>query len=88
MLERRVRITNQLGLHARAAAKLVRLSARFDAAVTIRFGGSTADAASILDVLTLAVGYGNYVDISADGPDETAALDQIEKLFIDGFGEL
>jgi phosphocarrier protein HPr len=87
MVERRLRINNQLGLHARAAAKLVRLSAGFASSVTLRNGDATADATSILDVLTLAAGYGKYVDIVTDGPDEATAMDQIERLFVEGFGE-
>ena len=88
MVERRVRITNQLGLHARAAAKLVRLSSGFASSVTLRHGDAAANASSILDVLTLAAGYGKYVDVVTDGPDEAAAMDQIEKLFVEGFGEI
>lgn len=88
MVERRVRIINQLGLHARAAAKLVRLSSGFASTVTLRNGDATANAESILDVLTLAAGYGKYVDIAVDGPDEAAAMVEIENLFTTGFGEL
>lgn len=88
MVERRVRITNQLGLHARAAAKLVRLSSSFASNVMLHHGESAANAASILDVLTLAAGYGKYIDVVVDGPDESTAIDQIEQLFMDGFGEL
>lgn len=87
MVNRRVRITNQLGLHARAAAKLVRLAAAFSSSVILRHGDSMADAESILDVLTLGAGYGKYVDLVVDGPDEDKAADAIEALIRDGFGE-
>ena len=88
MVERRVRITNHLGLHARAAAKLVRVAAGFSSSVKLSHGEAQANAESILDVLTLAAGYGKYVDVTVDGPDEASAMDEIEKLFRDGFGEL
>ncbi|MEP6946827.1 MAG: HPr family phosphocarrier protein [Acidobacteriota bacterium] len=88
MVERRVRITNHLGLHARAAAKLVRLAAQFSSSITLRHGDAIADAASILDLLTLSAGFGANVDIAVVGPDEVAALDEVEQLVRDGFGEL
>lgn len=88
MLERRVRIINQLGLHARAAAKLVRLANTFQSSVVLRTDCNEADAASILDVLAMAAGYGIFVEIIVEGPDEQDAMAEIEQLFRDGFGEL
>lgn len=87
MLERRIRIVNHLGLHARAAAKLVREAAVFESSVRLRKDTLEANARSILSVLALAAGYGTFVEIIIDGPDEQDAMANIEKLFVEGFGE-
>lgn len=87
MVEKRIRIVNQLGLHARAAGKLVRLASKYSSVVTLTNEGSTANARSILDLLTLAAGYGKFVDIRAEGTDEETAIAEIEELFRSGFGE-
>lgn len=83
-------LINELGLHARAAAQVVRCAARFDARITLKNveRGVVADARSILDILYLAAGQGKQVDVMATGEDEAQALDEIEKLFTDGFGEI
>lgn len=90
MLERRVEIINELGLHARAAAKLVRLSRTFASRVTVedRHERVTANAKSILSILALAAPVGSAVFIIADGTDEAAALDAVAALFEEGFGEI
>lgn len=88
MVERRIRIINQLGLHARAAGKLVRLASKFSSDVTLAVDGTTANARSILDLLTLGAGYGKFVDIRVEGSDEDAAIAEIEELFKNGFGEI
>lgn len=88
MVERRIRIINQLGLHARAAGKLVRLASKFSSDVTLAVDGTTANARSILDLLTLGAGYGTFVDIRVEGSDEDAAIAEIEELFKNGFGEI
>jgi phosphotransferase system HPr (HPr) family protein len=89
MPERRVTLVNELGLHARAAAQVVRAAAGFNAKVTLRREDRSveADARSILDILYLAAGCGKEVTIFAEGDDADAALVAIEKLFTDGFGE-
>ncbi len=78
---------NHLGLHARAAAKLGNLVSCFDAAVKISYGDSTADARSILGILSLGIGFDKTISVMVDGPDEIAAMDAIAVLFGDGFGE-
>lgn len=88
MVERRVRIVNQLGLHARAAGKLVRLASKFTSAITLANDGTSANARSILDLLTLGASYGKFVDIRAEGDDEETAIAEIEELFKSGFGEI
>jgi phosphotransferase system HPr (HPr) family protein len=90
MLKGRVKIVNRLGLHARAAAQLVRLASGFQSRIKIMRADNAvmADAKSILSVLTLAAGRGVELDLDIDGADEEAALAAVERLFIDGFGEL
>ena len=87
MLEQRVEIINKLGLHARAAAKLVRTAAAYGCRVELEFAGQTADAKSIMSVMMLAAAQGSHIDISCDGQDERAALDALINLIEDYFGE-
>lgn len=94
MVERTLLIKAPLGLHARAAAKLVRVASGFHSQVLLRrlagSGGAnvSADAKSILSVLTLAAGRGTELLARAEGVDEVAAMDAIDQLFAEGFGEL
>ena len=90
MVERTLLIKQRLGLHARAAAKLVRVASAFQSQVQLRRleGDMTADAKSILSVLMLAAGRGTALQASADGVDEEAAMEAIERLFAEGFGEV
>lgn len=90
MLERPLEIINALGLHARAAAQLVRLASSFRCEITLsrKDNGVTANAKSILSVLYLAAGFGVDISVIADGVDEEEAVAAIEKLFSDGFGEM
>ena len=90
MVEQRVIITNRLGLHARAAAQLVRLAGRFKSALRLeRLDGSgSADARSILSVLMLAASRGTELRAVAEGVDEGEALSALCELFANGFGEL
>ena len=87
MIEREIEVQNKLGLHARAAAKLVHMAARFASDIKLRKGSEEVDGKSILGVLLLAAAKGSTVTISAEGTDETEALDSIEKLFNDKFHE-
>jgi phosphocarrier protein HPr len=86
--EREIEIKNKLGLHARAAAKLVHAAARFKSDIKIRKGDEEVDGKSILGILLLAAGRGTTIHLKADGPDERDALDAIEKLFEDKFDEV
>lgn len=89
MVQRTLLVTARLGLHARAAAKLVRLASSFDSKVELRRSdsGVSADAKSILSVLMLAAACGTQLHATAEGTDEEAALSAIDELFNDGFGE-
>lgn len=89
MRESRILVINRLGLHARAAAQLVRLAANFKSAVTLFRADRNvfANAKSILSVLALAASKGTELSITVDGEDEEVALKEIEMLFTNGFGE-
>lgn len=89
MVERRIRIVNRLGLHARAAAKLVRAANAFESSVRLERAdrSATADAKSILSVLMLAASQGTELRATADGEDEEAALAAVCELISSGFGE-
>ncbi len=85
---RQIKIVNRKGLHARASAKLAKLALELPALVTVSFEGESADARSIMDLLCLGAGIGDEVELKADGDAASAALDAVEALFVDGFGEL
>ena len=90
MLEGKVKIVNPLGLHARAAAQLVRLAGGFKSSIKLRRvdNGVTADAKSILSVLTLAAAKGIELELKVEGEDEAEAFESIERKFAEGFGEI
>jgi phosphocarrier protein len=88
LTQRDIEIKNKLGLHARAAAKLVHTAARFKSDLKIRRGDEEVDAKSILGILLLAAGRGAVVTVKADGEDERDALDAIEKLIEAKFDEV
>ena len=87
MTSRSVEIVNQLGVHARAAAKFVHLASRFEARVRVARSGREIDGKSILGILLLAAARGTTIIISADGVDEQAALEALSALVESGFGE-
>jgi phosphotransferase system HPr (HPr) family protein len=89
MVERSVRIVNRLGLHARAAARLVRTAAAFKSAMRLERAdrSASADAKSILSVLMLAAARGTDLRATAEGIDEEAALQAMCELITSGFGE-
>lgn len=89
MPETRIVVCNQLGLHARAAAQLVRLANNFQSDIKIRRPdtNATADAKSILDVLTLAASKGIEIVVETKGADEKEALAAVIEIFAGGFGE-
>ncbi|MBW3564131.1 MAG: HPr family phosphocarrier protein [Acidobacteria bacterium] len=87
MIEREIEISNKLGLHARAAAKLVHTAARFASDIKVKKGSEEVDGKSILGVLLLAAAKGSKITISADGSDENEAIESIQQLFDDKFDE-
>jgi phosphotransferase system HPr (HPr) family protein len=90
MLETSVTIVNRLGLHARAAAQLVRLASGFESMIKLTRPDTShsADAKSILNVLTLAASKGTVLVLEVDGNDETAAFEAVQEMFRSGFGEV
>lgn len=80
-------IANKLGLHARAAAKLVEAAARFQSVIQIRKDGETVDARSILGLMMLNARVGSEIEVTADGPDANDALAAVVALIQAKFGE-
>lgn len=87
MIERELTITNRLGLHARATAKLVQTVAGFKANIAIAAKGREVNAKSIMGVMLLAAGQGTRVTVRAEGEDAEAALDAVAALFERRFDE-
>lgn len=87
MIERQVEIVNRLGLHARAAAKLVHLAGRFDSQVSLSMNGEEVDAKSILGILLLAAAQGSEVIVKCDGVDEEEAMTAVTGLIANRFAE-
>ena len=80
-------ISNKLGLHARASAKLTKLAGSFPCEVWIAKGERRVNAKSIMGVMMLAAGLGSVVEIETNGPQEQAAMDALLALMADKFGE-
>ena len=89
MVERSVLVVNRLGLHARAAARLVRTASAFQSSIRLERAdrSASADAKSILSVLMLAAARGTELRVSAEGPDEAIALGAVCTLIAGGLGE-
>jgi phosphocarrier protein HPr len=87
MTSQAVTVVNQLGMHARAAAKFVHLAGRFDAKVRVARDRREMDGKSIMGILLLAAARGSTITISADGTDERDAVDALVALVRSGFGE-
>jgi phosphocarrier protein HPr len=87
MLKRTITISNKLGLHARASAKLTQAASKFESGVWIARNGRRVNAKSIMGVMMLAAGMGSMIELETDGADEESAMATIEALFNDKFGE-
>jgi len=87
MPQREVEIQNKLGLHARAAAKVTQVAAKFGADVWLSRNGRRVNAKSIMGVMMLAAGKGASITVEAEGADADAALRAIRQLIADKFGE-
>jgi phosphocarrier protein len=87
MTSRSVTVTNPLGLHARAAARFVHLATRFRSQIRVARDAKVMDGKSIMGILLLAAAQGTTLTISADGADETGAVEALIELVESGFGE-
>ncbi|TAG46621.1 MAG: HPr family phosphocarrier protein [Betaproteobacteria bacterium] len=87
MPKRDIEITNKLGLHARASAKLTQLATSFKCEVNLERNGRRVNAKSIMGVMMLAAGKGSMVSIDTEGDDADAAMTAIVALINDKFGE-
>lgn len=86
-MEKTVEIINNLGLHARAAAKLVTLASKFAADVRVRKESREVSGKSIMGVMMLAAAKGSTITLIAEGEDAQQALDELAALIADRFGE-
>ena len=86
-MERTVQIANKLGLHARAAAKLVTLAQKFKSEIHIKKDNREVSGKSIMGVMMLAAGKGSRITLRAEGPDAEKALDALEALIARKFDE-
>lgn len=87
MIEKEVEIVNRLGLHARAAAKLVHTAGRHASQVTVVMDDEEVDAKSILGLMLLAAAQGSRITVRCEGQDENEALDSILQLISNRFDE-
>ena len=87
MIKTNIIISNKLGLHARASAKLTKLAGGFGSEVHLSRNGRRVNAKSIMGVMMLAAGMGSEIEIEVDGPDEQAAMQALRALIDSKFGE-
>ncbi|HEV8689829.1 MAG TPA: HPr family phosphocarrier protein [Ideonella sp.] len=87
MIHRTVTISNKLGLHARASAKLTKLAGGFQCEVFMSRNGRRVNAKSIMGVMMLAAGLGSEIQIETEGSDEAQAMDALVAMINDKFGE-
>lgn len=87
MIKRELKIINKLGLHARAAVKLVEVASQFDSHINLSRNGREVNGKSIMGVMMLAASQGASIEVTVDGADETAAMNRIEELVGSRFGE-
>jgi phosphocarrier protein HPr len=87
MTKKAIEITNKLGLHARAAAKLSHLANTFQSDIFLIYNDDKVNAKSLLGILTLAASIGNTITVVAQGKDEKKAVEKIKELFNNKFNE-
>jgi len=87
MIKTSITISNKLGLHARASAKLTKLAGSFQSDVFMTRSDRRVNAKSIMGVMMLAAGIGSVVELEVTGPDEQTAIDALTALINDKFGE-
>tara|TARA_B100001079_G_scaffold205299_1_gene179045 strand:+ start:272 stop:541 length:270 start_codon:yes stop_codon:yes gene_type:complete len=84
---KKIIINNKLGLHARAAAKFVRIASGFQSEIMIHLGNREVNGKSIMGIMMLSAGKGTEINIITIGPDENEAMTSLEDLIINKFGE-
>ncbi len=84
----KVHITNERGLHARAAAKLIETANQFDASITLMTDKSERIDLSLLDIISSGIGFGRTITLSAEGTEATLALHALQSLVQNKFGEI
>lgn len=87
MKQKTITIINKLGLHARAAAKFVQVASGFQAEINVHSGHREVSGKSIMGIMMLAAGKGSEIDIITIGPDEEEAMQALEDLINNRFGE-
>jgi phosphocarrier protein HPr len=87
MLKTSIAISNKLGLHARASAKLTKLASGFRCEIHLSRKDRRVNAKSIMGVMMLAAGLGTTIEIETDGPDEAEAMNALKAMIADKFGE-
>lgn len=87
MIQKEITIINKLGLHARAAAKFVKIASSFPCEININVGHKEVSGKSIMGIMMLAAGKGTTIKIKTVGPQEEAAMAALEALINDKFGE-
>ncbi|MES1940300.1 phosphotransferase system, phosphocarrier protein HPr [Salinisphaera sp. T5B8] len=87
MPTRELAIVNKLGLHARAASKFVTVASQYDADIRVAKDGREVSGKSIMGVMMLAAARGSRIEVTAEGDDAEAALDALDELVRDRFGE-
>ena len=87
MKNKKIIISNKLGLHARAAAKFVRIASGFQSEIMIHLGDHKISGKSIMGIMMLAAGKGTEISLVTVGPDEDEAMTALENLIINRFGE-
>jgi phosphocarrier protein HPr len=87
MNKKEISIINKLGLHARAAAKFVKVASGFQCEISVQSTHKEVNGKSIMGIMMLAAGKGSTITITTNGSDEAAAMDALEALINDKFGE-
>ena len=87
MITKKLMILNKLGLHARAAAKVVSTANKFESTIILTKDGKNADARSIMKILMLSSSQGSSINVEIDGADQNDAMKSIERLFNNKFDE-
>jgi phosphotransferase system HPr (HPr) family protein len=88
MIKEKMTVTNKIGLHARAAAKFVEVTNKYDADIEIRCQNGSIDGKSIMGILALGISQGETIEVIADGLDEEEAMDGIRELLDKGLENL